>query len=162
MFPTSPENVTAIECLYEALAAVPSDGIVTYAALDEISGCETSGKHRHLLHSARERAEKELGCIFDAVRTVGIKRLPASAGADVGLSAIRRVRKAAKRGARRIGRINSNSLTEAERKRVISYDALLRTIALVADGNKARTIAAVVDPVNPIPPQSILEMFATK
>lgn len=157
--PTNPEHAQIIDRLTDMLSAVQIGGVLTYEAASATVGRNVANKHRYLLEAARERAEKNLGCLFECVRTVGIKRLPPSEAPEVGLSSIRRVRKAAKRGARRLTRLNANSLNEHEQKRVISYRAMLGAIALIADGNKARTVAAVANPVEPIPPQSILEMF---
>lgn len=162
MFPTNPENASVIEGLYVRLTAAPIGEPVSYATLSEIAGRDVSGPARHLLDAAREKAEKELGCIFETVRTVGVKRLTSDATPEIGLTAIGRVRRAAKRGARRLLRINSNSLSDSQHKRVISYGAILGAIAMVADGNKARTVAAVADTSKPIPPRNILQMFMEK
>lgn len=156
---TNPENANIVERLYIALCALPSGEIVEYETLNRVGMCVSNGKHRHLLSKARERCEKEFGCVFEPVRAIGIKRLPAHESVEVGLNAIRRVRRTAKRGVQRTRRINSNSLSDAERKRVISYSALLGAIAMLADGNKARSLAVVADSVNPIPPSDVLSMF---
>jgi hypothetical protein len=156
---TNPENAAIIDRLTDMLAAVPIGAAMTYSAASATVGRDVAGKHRYLLDAAREKAEKQLGCIFECVRTVGVKRLPASESPEVGLASIRRVRKAAKRGVKRLTRLNANSLSEPEHRRVISYRAMLGAIAMIADGNKARTVAAVVDIASPIPPAAVLEMF---
>lgn len=56
-------------------------------------------------------------------------------------------------------RETKDAYEDRENRRVISYKAMLGAVALIADGNKARTVAAAVDPAKPIPPQNILEMF---
>lgn len=157
--PTNPEHAAIVGKLSDMLTALPIGGILTWDAATEAVQRDIRTRHRYLLMAARERAEKALGCIFEAVRGEGLKRLSASDSPEIGLSAIRRVRKAAKRGVRRLERINANSLSEPEVKRVIGYRAMLGAIAMIADGNKARTVSAVIDPTNPIPPKSILEMF---
>ena len=160
MFETNPENAPIIERLAAMLAELPMGETLTYVSMSKAVRRDLVGRNRHLLTQAREHAEKQLGCIFDCVRKIGIKRLASPDCPEVGLVAMRRVRKVAKRGAKRLNRLNVNSLSESETKRVVAYRSMLGAIALVADGNKARTLAAVVvDPVNPIPPADILQMF---
>ena len=159
MFRTNPENAPIIEKIAEMLAAVSIGDTLAYMAIDAATGRRVAGKDRHLLQAAREQAEKNMGCLFECVRSVGIKRLTSDATPDVGLQAIRRCRKAAKRGVRRLERVNTNSMSDSEVKRVVGFRCMLGAIVLVADGNKARTVAAVIDPVRPIPPAGILDMF---
>ncbi|MBP8234614.1 MAG: hypothetical protein KAY22_20165 [Rhizorhabdus sp.] len=159
---TNPENAAIVDRLTAMLAQVSIGGVLTYSTASAAVGRDIQDRHRHLMEAARERAEKELGCLFECVRNVGIKRMPSADAPEIGLAAIRRVKNAAKRGGRRLERINTNSLSEGETRRVVAYRSMLGAIALIADGNKARTIAAVADPVTPIPPQNILEMFSKK
>lgn len=158
--PTNPEYETIVQNLVHALAALPVGETLPYISANKIAGRNVQNGSRYLLLKARDRAEKEHGCIFESIRSVGMKRLNASEAPEVGLAAIRGVRRKARRGARRLNHINSNSMSDTERKRAIAYGSLLGTIAMMADGNKARTIAAVVDPAKPIPPKDILQMFA--
>lgn len=157
--PTNPEHVKIIDDLAKKLAEVSIGGVIEYAALSGVAGRDITGRYNYLLQSAREKAEKELGCLFEAVRGVGIKRLAASESPEVGLGILRRIRRGARRGVSRLGRLSTNSLSETENKRVIAYSSMLGAIGMMADGNKARTIAAVVDPAKPVPPTDILEMF---
>lgn len=159
MFNTNPENTKIVEKLSERLSGLPVGETLAYIEANKIAGCDVQHKKRYLLIRAVDKAERDNGCIFDSVRQVGIKRLIAAEAPEVGLYAIRGVRRKARRGARRLERINSNSLSDTERKRTIAYSALLGTIAMMADGNKARTVAAVADPAKPIPPKDILAMF---
>ena len=158
--PTNPEHAAIVERLADQLGALSIGGTLTYSAASAACGRDVAGQYRYLLTAAREKAEKNHGCLFECVRTVGVKRLPANEAPDVGLASIRRVRKAAKRGVRRLDRLNANSLSEPETRRVVSYRAMLGAVAMIADGNKARTVAAAVtDTAKPIPPSNILEMF---
>ena len=162
MFTANPENATVIQKIAELLSAVSVGAVVSYAELSSAVDRQLDGKHRHLLSKAREEAEKNLGCLYECVRGAGIKRLPWNESPEVGLSAIGKARRVAKRGNRRLGRLNVNSLSDGERKRVISYTAMLGAVAMLSDGNKARVIAAIVDPSRPIPPSDILDMFRKK
>lgn len=160
--PTNSEHTAIIEKLTEALAALPIGGTIVYSKLSEIAGRDVSDRYRYLLVKAADNAEKQLGCIFESVRGVGVKRLTASEIPDVGLAAIRKIRRGAKRGSKRLTRIGTNSLSESENRRVVASRAMLGAIATIADGRRASTLAAVADPVKPIPPENILQMFMQK
>lgn len=159
MFQTNPETAAIIDRLVQRLATMSVGETLIYKQISTIAGCDIQYKNRWILIRAVEKSEKELGCIFESVRAIGIKRLTAADSPEIGLAAIRGVRRKARKGARRLSQINSNSLSDPERKRAIAYGSLLGTIVMMADGNKARTIAAVVDPAKPIPPKDILQMF---
>lgn len=161
MFETKPETAATVQKLYDKLCTLSVGATLVWPDARKVAGPDIQGRTRWLMTRAIERAEKDLGCIFESVRNVGIKRLAASESPEVGLYAIRGVRRKARRGARRLERLNSNSLSDTERKRAIAYRSLLGTLALMADGNKARTLAAVADPAKPIPPKDILQMFAS-
>jgi hypothetical protein len=156
--PTSPENAEIISKLQTTLRELSLGGVLTYSSLSQIAGRDLQ-KHRHLLESAQEAVERELGCVFATVRNVGVKRLASEDAPSVGLSALRRCRSAAKRGFKRLSRLNVNSLSEGAQRRVIGTNAMLRAVHLLSDGRKASAVAAVADPINPIPPKRILEMF---
>ena len=157
--PANPEHAIIVDKIAEALAALPMGDTIAYAKLNELSGREVDGRYRYLLVKATEAAEKQLGCVFECVRSVGVKRLNSSEAPEVGLAAIQAVRRRAKRGAKRLGRLSANSLSDTENKRVIAYRAMLGAIATVADGRKVSTLAVVADPARPIPPGDILGMF---
>jgi hypothetical protein len=159
MFESKPETTATIQKLYDKLCALSVGSILVWPDARRIAGAEIQHKQRWLMSRAIDRAEKDCGCIFESVRGVGVKRLHASDAPEVGLHAIRGVRRKARRGAKRLERIKSNSLSDGERKRVIAYGSLLGAIGMMADGNKARTLAAVADPAKVIPPKDILQMF---
>jgi hypothetical protein len=156
---TSPENALIIEKLAAALAVVPIGDTISYHSLKERAPGFRDGGHSWVLRKARESAEQNLGCAFECVRGVGVKRLTSSEIPGVGLSAIRKIRRGANRGKKRLDRVNINNFTQLEQRRVVGMSAMLGAISMIADGRKATSIATVADPVKPIPPQNILDMF---
>ena len=154
---TDPENAVKIEKLASMLEALPIGQVASYSALGAAVGLDVQDTHH--LKAAREKAEKSLGCLYEVERGIGVRRLESNAAPEVGLAAIGKIRRAAKRAKKRLGRLNANSLNETEQRRVVGYTAMLGAIATVADGRRAQTIGAVADPVKPIPPASILRMF---
>lgn len=156
---TSPQNEAIIEKLSLPLKTLSVGGTIDYQTLKRAApGFRANGDY-WLLNKARERVEKELGCAFESVRGIGIRRLTSDEIPDIGLQTLRKVRRAANRGKKRLSRVNTNSLSEGEQRRVVGMCAMLGAVAMIADGRRATTIATVADPVKPIPPQNILEMF---
>jgi hypothetical protein len=156
---TSPENAAIIDKIKAVLATIPVGSTLAYKALNDAAGCDVQARNRHLLQRAREGVERDVGCAFETVRDVGIQRMDTASIPDIGLAAIRRCRASARRGKKRIDRINTNSMSDSERRRVIGHSAMLGAIYLIADGRKAAAIATVADPSKPIPPENILDMF---
>lgn len=159
---TSPERARTIEALSSILETIPSGETLPYSFFTtKATGFKNNGDG-WLLGVAREKTEKRLGCAFETVRSVGVKRLTSDQCPNIALSALRRIRRQANRGKRRVERLNPNSLSEGEQRRVVGMSAMLGAIALLADGRKASAISAVADPTKPIPPKNILEMFRTE
>jgi hypothetical protein len=156
---TNPENAAIIDKIKTVLETIPIGGTMAYKAISDVAGGDVQHRMRHLLQRARENVEKDLGCAFETVRDVGVQRMNTASVPDIGLAAIRRCRAAARRGKKRIDRINTNSLSDSERRRVIGHSAMLGAIYLISDGRKAAAIATVADPSKPIPPEHILDMF---
>lgn len=160
MFPiTSPENAAAIAALEAHLRQLPMGAISDYRTLKSVASVDVEKSSRHVLARAIEAVERDMGCLFATVRGVGVKRLASSEMPEHGLATLARVRRAANRGRKRIERINVNSLSPDDQRRVIGYSAMLGAVSLIADGRRALAVAAVADPAKPIPPKNILDMF---
>lgn len=157
---TDPENARKINAIADVLRHVSVGETLRYAALR--SAGYRDERDSWLLGRAREIVEKELGCCFATVRTVGVKRLTSDEIPSVGLLTLRKIRRAANRGKKRLDRVNVNSLSQSEQRRVVGMSAMLGAVSLVSDGRKAVAIGAVADPVKPIPPKNILDMFRTE
>lgn len=162
MFTTSPENAAAITRLEAALSELPIGGIINYKQLVTVAKFDIRNGSRWLLAKAIDNVEKTSQCAFECVRSVGVRRLPTDEIPDIGLASLSRIRRAAKRGKKRIDRANTNSMSESDKRRVIGYGAMLGAVSVIADGRRATSIAAVADPVKPIPPENILDIFRQK
>ncbi len=140
MFDTDPELAAAIEALKLRLEELPIGETASYAKLCEVAGFDVT-RRRHALNRARRRAEEDSGGLFETVRGLGVRRLPSASVPDVGLAAIRRVRRAAARGAARLGTVRANDMTETDMHRLLAHKSQLGAIALVADGRKSVSLA---------------------
>lgn len=157
--PTSPENAAIIGRLEMLLSELSVGATVEYAQISKVAKRDLRNGSRWLLQRACENTEKQLGCAFECIRGVGIRRLTSDEIPNVGLAVLRKVRMSARRGKKRLDRCNTNSLNESEKRRIVGFGAMLGAVVLIADGRKATAIAAVADPIKPIPPQNILDMF---
>jgi hypothetical protein len=154
---TSPENAADIEAMRDILAELSVGATVTYAEIAGRIGRDPT--HRPwLLRRAMRDAEEDTGSLFEIVRGEGVKRLPTSEIANVGTSAIRKVRKAAKRATKRLSCVRANDLAPEDAARVLAVRSQLGAISLVADGRKTQAVAAKVDG-GVIPAARALELF---
>lgn len=158
---TSPERARIIEALQRTLETIPMGSTLSYSEFVKAAPGFTKNGDAWMLAKARDNVEKDQGCAFETVRGVGVKRMASGDVPNIGLDAIRGIRRKANRGKKRINRVNPNSLSQSDQRRVIGMSSMLGAIALISDGRKASAIATVADPTKPIPPNNILEMFRT-
>lgn len=155
----APENIADIETIARKLGEMSIGTTLNYEVLTALIGREVRS-HRHLLISARKQVEQETGALFEIVRDVGIKRLTADETADVGLGVIRKVRRAARRGVDRLGRVRVNDMDREAANKVIAHRSQLGAIALVADGRKSATLAKEAGKTGTLVPAGrVLDMF---
>jgi len=116
-----------VRAIAELLAKCQPGEIVTFDQMSEAIG-RSIFTRRHAIISARRVAERENGAVFASERSVGYKRIEASAVADVvGTSARAHIRRSARRSARSIleGTRRSNDLPpEVQRKVAAEMSAL--------------------------------------
>jgi len=159
-FKSIPENTAIVLKLEEKLQEVSSGDTVSYEELSKHIGKDVRAI-RWLLDKARNKTARELGCLFTAVRGVGIKRLLPKECPDYGVDSVRSVRRKSVREKKRLDRINPNSLTLAERGMLVAASSIHGAVAYIADIKKVKVAGAVIDPMNPIPRDKILAMLTT-
>ena len=140
MFQSSPETAAAIEAIKAILVSLPIGQAASYPQLSEAAGFDVTA-NRYALNKARSEAEKECGGLFEPLRGLGIRRMESERAPDVGLHAIRKVRRSAVRSAERLGHVRVNDMSDTDRNRFTSHKAQLGAIALLADGRKTATIS---------------------
>ena len=142
MFTSDPENVRIIEALAESLATLSIGKMRTYAELNRIAGRDVQLGRRDLLMRAEKKAEIRCGCIFSAVRGMGIKRLVADETPQVGTHAISGTRRKTKKAIDRMVRVNSNSMSGDARQNTALKLAHLNVLHGLADNRKTSTFVA--------------------
>jgi hypothetical protein len=159
MFKTSPENAADIEVVSELLRATSIGATLSYAEISTAIGRNIQS-HSHILRSAQARVEKETGSLYSVIRSVGIKRLASNELSSVGLEAIRKVRRTARRGFNRLDTVRTNDLAHEDVNKIIAHKSQLGAIALVADGRKSAKLAVEAEKSgNTIPAGRVLDMF---
>lgn len=156
---TSPGNAAIVDRLITTLSAAPIGHVISYSDLRSVAPGWNKGRNFWLLTAAKAKVEKDLGCVFAIVRGAGIKRLEGHDIPGVGLAALGKIRRGARREKKRIDRVNINSLSDTDQKKVIGTSAMLGAIAVIADGRKAGAVADVADRAKPVPPANVLALF---
>lgn len=157
MFQTKPEMAADIDALAERLASLSVGETASYDDLTKVVGRDIRDDF-YALRKARTQAERRLGCLFEVVRAVGIKRLAPQESLHVGSQVLGTVRRAARRGIDRIARIRSNSLEPGDQSKLIAYQSQLGAIAYTADRKRTDEIAKA-EPSRVLPVGKVLEMF---
>jgi hypothetical protein len=141
--PTNPENAADVEAIKGLLTCSPIGQTVSYAAISAAIGRDILA-HRWLLQKARTEAESETGGIYETVRNEGLQRITSDKIPDVGLHSIRQIRRAAKRGYRRLDSVRVNDLSPELSSRLIAHKSQLGAVSLVADGRRSVSITKEV------------------
>lgn len=141
IFTTNPQNARIVAAITRTLAAIPIGGTVAYQEISRAAGVKVQDR-RDLLHKAREAAETTLGCLYEPVRGIGIRRLEADETPGVGSHAIVGVRRKTKRALTRMVRVNANSLGADARQLTALKLAHLNVLHGLADNRRTRTFVA--------------------
>lgn len=160
MLKSNPENQADIRALADFLAALPVGEIATYDQLSQAIGRNVRNGAGYILTAARDAVEKESGAIFGTVHRVGVKRLTGQEAIGIGAQTGRKIRRAARRGIGRLGRIRDNSLTDADRKRINAYTAQLGAVALLAQTSTARKVEKQSTTATVLPVGRVLQVFS--
>lgn len=135
------EKGASTKLLTDFLAATQVGQVVTYARLSEAAAADVL-KQRWVLSSARRALEKR-GIVFDAVRSVGIKRVDSAGALGVAVSHGRRAKKALKRGLVVINKaVVVAELTDAQRA-ALNMTATKMAFASGVMGSKRKVLTEV-------------------
>jgi hypothetical protein len=119
------------------LATAQVGETITYQQMRDVIGVDPQNGARHVLASARRVVLRENGSVFDVVANVGIVRLGNDGIVDSSQSDVRRIRKAATRGLRKVGAADIGSLSNDKRITAVATAAVLQ---LAADSASKRGV----------------------
>jgi hypothetical protein len=136
----------------------PGD-VVTYEELSKVLGRDVKAYCLGYLHTARHALLKE-SIVFDCVRKVGLRRLAAGEVVSVADSHRQKASRATRRGAEHLAYIQSDSLTDEEKKRYMVLSTQLSTMALMASSKASKKIEGIItDPSRQISTAETLKLF---
>lgn len=160
MLKSNPETAADIRALADFLAALPVGEVATYAQLSQTIGRNVQKGAGYILAAARDVVEKEAGAIFGTIHRVGVKRLTGQEAIGVGAQTGRKIKRAARRGISRLGRIRDNSLSDDDRRKINAYTAQLGAVAMLAGADTARKVEKKSDASAVLPVGRVLDVFA--
>ena len=111
-----PELSIESQLLVDKLQTVKVGDVIPYSALSEvISQPVQTGTGQGRLRTARNIMQREHGSVFEAVKGEGLKRMDSAGCVRVGTSYTQRIRRAAKRGLRKLLCANTDELSNTEK-----------------------------------------------
>lgn len=141
-----------VRAVAELLMGCQPGEVVTFLEMSAVIGSNIFAR-RHIITSARKMALQEAGTVFASERSIGYKRLEASAVAYVvGSSARSSIRKSARRGVKSIleGTRRVNDLTPEIQRKVSAEMSALGLIEHIARDSNVKP-----GPGAPIKPQPV-------
>ena len=144
--------------LRDALLAAPIGDVVTFDELAEAIGRNVRTAARGKLESARRVCERDHNAVFETVRGVGLRRIPATEAAGLGAGARKSITRTAKRGLRRMEACTAgaNSLPPSVQVAVAREASALGLMAHLAQDD---AVKAMTDTDKAPPPAHAAEAF---
>jgi alkylated DNA nucleotide flippase Atl1 len=152
------ENATDIEAIAELLRALPIGETLTYAEISTAIGRDIKAR-RWLIVPAIRRAETETGALYAVVWRQGYQRLPAENAPQVGSSALRSIRRRARRAAARLAGATGNVAPDIQRALIAQRSALGAIAEMTKERSVNRIGAALPETPVVLPIGRTLEMF---
>lgn len=148
------------QLIFNRLADAQPGDTISYQELTDAGGIDVTGDGRGLLHTARNKAENELHCLFSTVRNVGLRRCLPDENPGELEDANKRVRKAARKLIRRSGRVIIEDMTQPARLQFAAQVTIANVVAHVtSDKTSKRIAAAVTEAGHALPLSKTLEHF---
>lgn len=160
-FVSRPENVAAVDAIADTLKRLPIGNVVHYEDLNALAAKDVQAGGRYLLARAIALVEKETGHRFGIVTGRGVKRLADEEIPAVGSDYVRRTRRVAARGVKKMTGLSAN-LSESARTRIVGYRTVLSVAAAVTTMDSAKKAAAEAASPNAGDVQQLLKMKITR
>lgn len=158
---TLPSVSVSLETVLNRLIRAAVGEVVTYDELSACYGADIRQKGAGTLQRALRLALSEYNMVFEAVRSVGYKRLKDDEMIDAGKSHIQRARRACRRGKAKLDCVaDFEKLTKEQQQ---EYNLRLSQIGIidhVTDGRRAPALMNKVMNANAtVPPLAAMECF---
>lgn len=135
-----PEMSLDSRAVCERLSRAIVGEVVTYKELCELTKRDIQHRDRHILATAIGAQLRE-GVVFSSITNVGVKRLADVEIVSIGEQAIPRIRRAARRAARKLASVKS--FDEMPREQKTRHNALLSVLGAVAHFTDTKRVAKV-------------------
>jgi hypothetical protein len=159
-------NSRAVErqALVELLRTVEPGATVNYGMMEAVARCDLR-KNRHVLAAARGDLRDEETIVFEAVPTVGLRRLTEPERATVAPD--RRRRKSFRQatlGLKEMRGLETAALSNSERQQFLGRLALLSAVAAVSSSRSLARVLSISAPDSPVLPldQTLSELAKIK
>lgn len=155
------KNGADVQALVTVLDSLAVGDLATYNTLSQAIGRDIQ-RHRYLLESACDRLLKQrkvFGCVFNS----GLKRLSDSEIVDHSFNAFRRIRRLARKSARRLTSVEWNGLTDEDRQRHNLHLSVLGAIVHTATPHNMAALSMTCKNTGPhgLPTAQTLKMLAS-
>lgn len=149
--------------LHQKLKTIEIGATVTWDDLSSVIGRDVRDSGYSALTTARRRVQIDDGMIFDAVHTIGLKRLTDIEIVSSGQSFVDRVRRIARKGAKRLLSVKDfDKLPNNVKVSHNAYASLLGAITQVSSESKVRMLEKhVQNTQQALPLAKTLEVFKT-
>ena len=145
LFTSSVETQAEITALCRLFRELSIGAVLTYGDASRVIGRDVQTVARFSWIRARDIVEKEDGIRFGTVHAQGAKRLTAEDIPAIGAQARRRIRRTARKGAKRLRNLRGVNAIDADVQRRIDAEvSALGAIALVTTEHAARKIETEV------------------
>lgn len=142
---TIPEVGIETGLIYERIKESSVGEVVTYRELSELIDRDVQYEARSCLYTAQKRAMREDRMVFEVVRNVGIKRLDDSGIVGTGAVSIKRMRRAAHTGIKKLSCIeNYDSLSDEEKTRHNTDMSILGAFKMIAKPSNIKRVESKV------------------
>ena len=128
------------QVVYNRIRRADIGEIVTYKELRELVGRDIQDKSRHCLDTAIRIAQREDRIVFGSVRGVGVKRLSDLETVAASSSGVDRIRRIAKRSARKATCVDFDALPNETK---IKHNAIVSLYGAIAHASKPASVVAV-------------------
>lgn len=147
----------------ERISAMEIDSIISYDELSGIAGADVQSAKRYWLERARKIAESNPDPVFtESVFGIGLRRIAGGMVADVErTSTVGRIRRATRRSARRLSKVDYDKLTDDEKRAHNIAATTMGTLALFVGRSGQLTIEKAASSTPSIDPRDTLKLFQT-
>ena len=136
---TIPELSIDSKMLYDRLIKAEVGAVIPYRELTEVISRDVQGPARGNMNTARHRALRHNGMVFEAVWKVGLKRLNETEVVAVGEARLGRIRRVARRGLEKLGSVQKfDALPEAAKVKHNAAVSILGAFRLMSAPDKMK------------------------